>query len=116
MQDEVGFNFARVHSNEKVYKIAKTEPVLDFTDSQRAKWIAHVVRCDNDRLVKQTMFEVTQRTREGRTTSTLDQFLKQTRNYDISDSTVFKACINRNLFGELDDRSIVFASKQYEIE
>ena len=116
MQDEVGFNFARVYSNEKVYQIAKTEPVLDFTDSQRAKWIAHVVRCDNDRLVKQTMFEVTQRTREGRTTSTLDQFLKQTRNYDISDSTVFKACINRNLFSELDDRGIVFASKQCEIE
>ena len=116
MQDEVGFNFARVYSNEKVYKIAKTEPILDFVDSQRAKWIAHVVRCDNDRLVKQTMFQTTQLTREGRTTSILDQFLKQTRNYEINDSTVFKACINRNLFTELDDRGILFASKQCEIE
>ena len=116
MQDEVGFNFARVYSNEKIYKIAKTEPVLEFVDAQRAKWVAHVVRCDNDRLVKQTMFEVTQRTRQGNTTSILDQFLKQTRNYDMSDSTVYKACIDRNLFSELDDRGIVFASKQREIE
>ena len=116
MQDEVGFNFARVYSNEKIYKIAKTEPVLEFVDAQRAKWVAHVVRCDNDRLVKQTMFEVTQRTRQGNTTSILDQFLKQTRTYDMSDSTVYKACIDRNLFSELDDRGIVFASAQREIE
>ena len=31
-------------------------------------------------------------------------------------STVYKACIDRNLFSELDDRGIVFASKQREIE
>ena len=62
------------------------------------------------------MFETTQRTREGRTTSILDQFLKQTRSHDINDSTVYKACIDRNLFCELDERGVVFASRQVEIE
>ena len=97
-------------------RIAKTEPVLDFSDAQRAKWVAHVVRCDNDRMIKQTMFETSQRTRTGRTTSILDQFLKQTRTYDISDADVYKACVNRELFSELDDRGVLFASKQRDIE
>ena len=116
LMDEIGYDFARVYSNERVYRIARTEPVLEFADAQRAKWVAHVVRCDNDRLIKQTMFETTQRTREGRTTSILDQFLKQTRSHDINDSTVYKACIDRNLFCELDERGVVFASRQVEIE
>ena len=116
LQDEIGYNFKPVYSNARIYEITKTEPVLEFIDSQRAKWIAHTVRCDNDRIVKRSMFEETQKSRKGRTVSILDQFLKQTRSHDCIDSEVYKASISRELFSLLDDRGLLFASKQNKIE
>ena len=112
LEDEIGYNFAYIYNKQKLYKVSKIEPVLDFVDSQRAKWIAHVMRYDNDRMAKQTMFEVSQFSRIGRTTSILDQFLKETRRYDLTDDVVFKACVNRELFSLLEDRGVVFASRQ----
>ena len=92
--------------------MSKAEPVLEFVDSQRAKWIAHVVRYDNDRMAKQTMFESSQFSRVGRTSSILDQLLKETRKYDLSDDEIYKACVDRELFDLLEDRGIIFALRQ----
>ena len=111
LQDEIGYNFAYLYNSAKIYKLTKSETVLNFVDLQRAKWVSHVVRTDNDRLIKQTMFENTQNSREGRTTSVLDQFLKETRNYDFGDSEVYKACIERDLFSKLRDRGVLFATR-----
>lgn len=111
LQDEIGYNFAYFYRNSRIYELTKQTTVLNFVDFQRAKWIAHVVRTDNDRLIKQTMFEVSQSTRAGKTTSVLDQFLRETRDYDFQDSAVYKACIDRELFRELRDRGVIFASR-----
>ena len=113
MQDEIGYDFSYLFRKCRVYEVSKTEPVLEFVASQRAKWISHVIRYDNDRMAKQSMFEVSQFTRKGRTTSILDQFLKETRSYDLDDNDVFKACVDRELFDLLDDRGVVFASRQH---
>ena len=109
LQDDIGYDFRYLYNKNRLYDMSKVEPVLNFVDSQRAKWIAHVVRYDNDRMAKQTMFEVSQFSRIGRTTSILDQFLKETREYDLTDDAVFKACVNRNLFDLLRDQGVVFA-------
>ena len=98
LEDEIGYNFAYVFNKKRLYGASKIEPVLDFVESQRAKWIAHVVRYDNDRMAKQTMFEVSQFSRTGRTSSILDELLRETRKYDLSDDVVYKACVNRELF------------------
>ena len=111
LQDEVGYNFAYLYRDSRIYELTRSGTVLNFIDFQRAKWISHVVRTDNDRLIKQTMFESTQRTREGRTVSVLDQFLKETRNYDFEDSVVYKACVERDLFCKLRDRGVIFATR-----
>ena len=111
LQDEIGYNFAYLYNSTKIYKLTKSETVLNFVDFQRAKWVSHVVRTDNDRLIKQSMFEQTQNSREGRTVSVLDQFLKETRNYDFEDSEVYRACIDRDLFWKLRDRGVVFATR-----
>ena len=118
MSDEVGYNFAFVYKNLNIYKICKTDSVLNFADAQKAKWCAHVIRCDNDRVVKQTMFDESQNSREGMKgmTSVLDQFLKITREHDMEDGQVYRACIDRNLFCELDTRGVIFASQHDEIE
>ena len=100
-----------MYRDSRIYELTRSETVLNFIDFQRAKWISHVVRTDNDRLIKQTMFESTQRTREGRTVSVLDQFLKETRNYDFEDSVVYKACVERDLFCKLRDRGVIFATR-----
>ena len=113
LEDEIGYNYAYVFNKKKLYGVSKIEPVLDFVDSQRAKWIAHVIRYDNDRMAKQTMFEVSQFSRTGRTSSILDELLKETRRYDLSDDVVYKACVNRELFSLLEDRGVVFASRQH---
>ena len=112
LQDEVGYDFSYIFKKLKLYAVSKADPVLDFVDAQRAKWIAHVVRYDNDRMVKQSMFEVTQFSRKGRTSSILDQFLKETRKYDLCDDIVYKACVDRELFSLLEDHGIVFAMRR----
>ena len=112
LQDEVGYDFSYVFKKRKLYQVSKADPVLDFVDSQRAKWIGHVVRYDNDRMAKQTMFEVTQASPKGRTSSILDQFLRETRNYDLSDDIVYKACVDKELFSLLEDHGIVFAVRR----
>ena len=57
MQDEIGYDFSYLFRKCRVYEVSKTEPVLEFVASQRAKWISHVIRYDNDRMAKQSMFE-----------------------------------------------------------
>jgi hypothetical protein len=74
------------------------------------------VRSDNDRMIKKTMFEETQKSRVGRTVSILDDFLKETRGHDCTDTEVYKACISRELFSLLDERGVLFASKQNKTE
>ena len=37
LQDEIGFDFARVYTNARIYEIIHTEPVFEFADAQRAK-------------------------------------------------------------------------------
>lgn len=114
--DEIGYDFKWVYNTNQVYKLCRTDSVLNFVDSQRASWIAHCVRTDNDRMIKTTMFDESQNTRRGYTVSVLDQLLSETRNYDMEDSEVYKACILRNLFCELDNRGVVFAEKHFKIE
>ena len=90
----------------------------NHVDAQTAKWCAHVIRCDNDRLIKQTMFDEAQNSRVGMkgVSSVLDQFLKITRTHDFEDADVYRACIARNLFYELDERGVLFAAQHVEIE
>ena len=66
-RDEIGYNWACVHSYKKLLDLCQTDPVLNFSDFQRAKWIAHLVRKNNDSVVKQLLFEKSQTTRKGRT-------------------------------------------------
>jgi len=87
--------------------------VLDFCDFQRAKWISHVVRKDNDSAVKQLMFVTTQTTRSGRTTSSLDQLLDVTRGYDMSDSLVYKSSVSRSFMFELKSRDVEFVPRHH---
>ena len=112
LQEDIGYDFRYVYNKQRLFDYSKVEPVLDFVDSQRAKWIAHVIRYDNDRMAKQTMFELSQFSRVGRTSSVLDQFLNQTREYDLTDDAVFKACVERDLFSLLRDQGVVFALRQ----
>jgi len=112
LQDDIGYDFSYFYRKQDLYHISKAQPVLEFADSQRAKWISHVIRYDNDRMAKQSMFELSQFSRIGRTSSILDQFLKETRNYDLSDDVVFKACVNRELFSLLRDQGVIFALRQ----
>ena len=118
LMEEVGYNYAYVYKNNKIYEICRTSSVLDFVDEQNAKWCAHVVRCDNDMMVKQTMFEESQTSRLGTSgvTSILDKFLKMTRAHHMEDTDVYKACIARDLFFELEERGFVLTSQHIEIE
>ena len=52
--------------------------------------MSHVIRKDTDSVVKQVLFEETQTSRKGRTTSALDQLLEITRQHDMLDNQVFK--------------------------
>jgi len=69
-------------------------------------------------MIKQTMFEESQTTRVGTTgvTSILDKFLKMTRAHHMEDTDVYKACITRDLFFELEERGLVLTSQHIEIE
>lgn len=94
-------------------EICQTDPVLNFCDFQRSKWISHLIRKDNCSVVKQLLFEKTQTTRTGRTTSILDQLLKVTRQHDMSDNLVFKSSVERYFVGELKDRDFEFIPKHH---
>ena len=100
----------------KIYEISRTDTVLNFVDSQRASWVAHCVRAENDRMIKTTMFDESQNTRKGHTSSTLDQLLSETRRYDMEDRDVYKSCVMRNLFCELENRGVIFTKKHYKIK
>ena len=113
LRDEIGYNWKWVYRYNDLLKICRTDPVLDFTDFQRAKWISHVIRKNNDSAVKQLLFEVSQTTRIGRTTSSLDQLLDVTRQYDISDTTVYKTSVTRDFVSELKDRDVEFIPKHH---
>ena len=108
LRDEIGYNWAYVNSYKKLLDIGKTDPVLNFSDFQRSKWISHLIRKNNDSTVKQLLFEKSQITRVGRTTSSLDQLLKVTRQYEMSDDMVYKSSVNRDFVGELKDRDFEF--------
>ena len=114
--DEIGYNYAWVYKKTKIYEISRTDTVLNFVDSQRASWVAHCVRAENDRMIKTTMFDESQNTRKGHTSSTLDQLLSETRRYDMEDRDVYKSCLMRNLFCELENRGVIFTEKHYKIE
>ena len=113
LRDEVGYNWKWVYTYQRLLEICRTDPVLDFCDFQRAKWISHVVRKDNDSAVKQLLFEVSQTSRNGRTTSSLDQFLRVTRGYDMSDSLVYKSSVSRNFMMELKTRNVEFVPRHH---
>ena len=112
-RDEIGYNWAYVHSYKKMLDLCQTDPVLNFSDFQRAKWIAHLVRKNNDSVVKQLLFEKSQTTRKGRTTSILDQLLKVTRQHDMSDDLVYKTSVSREFVGELRDRDFEFIPRHH---
>ena len=112
-QDNIGYNWAPVISNKKLLGICRTDPVLNFADFQRAKWFSHVIRKDNDAVVKQVLFEETQSTRKGRTTSALDQLLEVTRHHDMSDNEVYKSSVSRDFLTVLDDRDVKFIPKHH---
>ena len=109
-----GYDWSLVYNDKKVYKICRTDPVLDFVDSQKIKWVGHVVRRGNDKMIKQSMFEVSQSTRVGTrgVGSVLDDVLKMTRNADMDDNKVWKACIDRNLKRELENRGLILTSRR----
>ena len=109
-----GYDWSLVYNDKKVYKICRTDPVLDFVDSQKIKWVGHVVRRGNDKMIKQSMFEVSQSTRVGTrgVGSVLDDVLKMTRNADMDDNEVWKACIDRNLKRELENRGLILTSRR----
>jgi len=112
-RDEIGYRWAFVKPYKKLLDIAKTDPVLNFSDFQRAKWISHIIRKNNDSTVKQLLFEKSQTTRTGRTTSILDQVLKVTRQYEMSDDTVLKTSVSRDFLGELKDRDVEFVPRHH---
>ena len=112
-QDNIGYNWAPVISNKKLLEICRTDPVLNFADFQKAKWMSHVIRKDNDSIVKQVLFEETQTSRKGRTTSALDQLLEITRQHDMSDTEVYKKSISRDFLTSLDDRDVKFIPKHH---
>jgi len=112
-RDEIGYNWAYVNSYKKLLDIGKTDPVLNFSDFQRSKWISHLIRKNNDSTVKQLLFEKSQITRVGRTTSSLDQLLKVTRQYEMSDDMVYKSSVNRDFVGELKDRDFEFVPRHH---
>ena len=72
--------------------------MLDFVDSQKIKWVGHVVRRGNDKMIKRSIFEASQTTRVGTrgTGSVLDDVLKMTRGTDLNDNQVWKECQNKN--------------------
>ena len=113
LRDVVGYNWKWVYNYNRLLEICRTDPVLNFCDFQRAKWISHVVRKDNDSAVKQLMFETTQTTRSGRTTSSLDQLLDVTRGYDMSDSLVYKSSVSRSFMLELKSRDVEFVPRHH---
>ena len=63
--------------------------------------------------MKQLLFEKSQTTRKGRTTSILDQLLKVTRQHDMSDDLVYKTSVSREFVGELRDRDFEFIPRHH---
>ena len=112
-QDEIGYRWAYVHSYKKIVDICQTDPVLNYADFQRSKWISHLIRKNNDSTVKQLLFETSQTTRKGRTTSILDQLLKVTRQHDMSDNLVYKTSVEREFVGELKCRDVEFVPRHH---
>ena len=95
-------------------RICDTQPILDFVECQRMNWIAHLVRRDNDVLVKQLLFEESQTTRAGTSgiPSFLDQFLRNTKSYEITNAQLFQFCRERKIKQEFKNREAVFLPKQ----
>ena len=108
------YDWALVYRNFEIYRICKTEPIFDYVDRQRLKWVAHVVRAGNDRMIKQSMFEESQISRVGTqgVKSILDESLKITRNCGMEDNVFWKSCNDRTLFAELENRGVMLASKR----
>ena len=112
-QDEVGYNWKFFYDYEDLLRICRTDPVLNFADFQRSKWISHVIRKGNDSVIKQLMFEVSQTNRKGHTTSFLDQMLQTTRSYDMTDNFVFSSSVSKNFVKELKIREVEFLPRHH---
>ena len=55
-QDEVGYNRAYTLKNCEIMKILGAPDLVKFARNQQINWVAHVVRMENDRIVKQVLF------------------------------------------------------------
>ena len=55
-----------VWTNEAILKLCRTETVKIFVSCQQRKYLAHLIRCDDNSLIKRLLFNNDRNTRPGR--------------------------------------------------
>lgn len=63
--------------NEEILKICQSEKLSDYIHRQQSKWIAHVVRQDDQNYTKQLCFETGKGKKRGVSSSTFKQVIKR---------------------------------------
>ena len=64
--DSEDYDWAYVVNNEDLYQITKTKSIRHFYEQQQIKWIAHIIRRENNNICKIMTFHKTKRTKRGR--------------------------------------------------
>ena len=60
------YDWRYVVTNETLYRVSNTKSIKQFYEQQQMKWIAHVIRRENDNICKILTFHQTKRVKRGR--------------------------------------------------
>ena len=67
-------------NNENLYRITKTSPINQYYENQQMKWMAHIIRRENNNICKILTFHTVKRTKRGRKTlSILERVVQKLR-------------------------------------
>ena len=79
-------------NNDRLFRITKTKTIESFYETQQSKWIAHVIRRENNDIIKILTFHTT----KGKRGAPVKSILERSINYSRLDRNQFiRDCFNR---------------------
>ena len=85
-------SMAFVHSNDAILKICKTEKMETFIARQQKSFLAHIIRREDDALIKQLTFNSDQIRKRGRSSTLRKTVLQQEK---LEPNTFYREAILR---------------------
>ena len=81
-------------NNDRLFSITKTKTIESFYETQQSKWIAHVIRRENNDIIKILTFH----TAKGKRGAPVKSILERSINYSRLDRNQFiRDCFNRKI-------------------